>query len=227
MQKIIDMGITDKVRKDLGAKSGNRCAICKKEFFTSIDTDDFNIGDECHIVSSKPNGPRHIENYGDYDAYDNIILLCKNHHKEIDDPANLNIYTVAKLTETKKEHEKWVRQSLNPEKIEVFPLISNGTDLVSIIGGAVVVYKFNDEIKSENEAELVGGFWQEITDFMDIFLDLEPIEITRTEFSYSKLINELNESGFLVYGRKIKIPFLKKYGDETLYSAAKIYIKRK
>ena len=57
--------------------------------------------------------------------------------------------------------------------------------------------------------------------------DLQPIEITRTEFSYSKLINELNESGFLVYGRKIKIPFLKKYGDETLYSAAKIYIKRK
>lgn len=54
------MGITDKVRKDLWAKSGNRCAICKKEFFTSIDTDDFNIGDECHIVSSKPNGPRHL-----------------------------------------------------------------------------------------------------------------------------------------------------------------------
>lgn len=69
------MGITDKVRKDLWAKSGNRCAICKKEFFTSIDTADFNIGDECHIVSSKPNGPRHIENYGDYDAFDNIILL--------------------------------------------------------------------------------------------------------------------------------------------------------
>lgn len=62
---------------------------------------------------------------------------------------------------------------------------------------------------------------------MDIFLDLEPIEITRMEFSYSKLIKELNESGFMVYGRKIKIPLLKKYGDTTLYSAADIYIKRK
>jgi len=99
--------------------------------------------------------------------------------------------------------------------------------LVSIIGGSVAIYKYNDEIQSENEAELIGGFWQEITDFMDVFLDLEPIEITRTELSYSKLINELNESGFLVYGRKIKIPFLKKYGDETLFSAAKIFIKRK
>jgi len=166
-------------------------------------------------------------NYGDYDAYDNIILLCRNHHKEVDDPANLSKYTIAKLVEIKKEHEKWVRQSLNPERRATFSLISNGTDLVSIIGGSVAIDKFNDEIQSENEAELIGGFWQEITDFMDIFLDLEPIEITRTEFSYSKLIKELNESGFLVYGRKIKIPFLKKYGDATLYSAANIYIKRK
>ena len=221
------MGITDKVRKDLWAKSGNRCAICKKEFFTSIDNDDFNIGEECHIVSSKPNGPRHIENYGDYNTYDNIILLCRNHHKEIDDPANLSKYTIAKLAEIKKEHEKWVRQSLDPEKIAVFSLINNGTDLVSIIGGSVAIYKYNDEIQSENEAELIGGFWQEITDFMDIFMDLEPIEITRMEFSYNKLVNELNESGFMVYGRKIKIPFLKKYGDATLFSAAKIYIKRK
>ena len=58
-------------------------------------------------------------------------------------------------------------------------------------------------------------------------MDLEPIEITRMEFSYNKLVNELNESGFMVYGRKIKIPFLKKYGDATLFSAAQIYIKRK
>ncbi len=221
------MSIPDKVRKDLWAKSGNRCAICKKEFFTSIDTDDFNIGEECHIVSPKPNGPRHIENYGDYDAYDNIILLCRNHHKEIDDPANFSKYTVAKLAEIKKEHENWVRQSLKPKKMAVFSLINNGTDLVSIIGGSVAINKFNVEIQSENEAELIGGFWQEITDFMDIFLDLEPIEITRMEFSYSKLIKELNESGFMVYGRKIKIPLLKKYGDTTLYSAADIYIKRK
>lgn len=221
------MGITDKVRKDLWAKSGNRCAICKKEFFTKIDNDDFNIGEECHIISSKPNGPRHTENYGDYDAYDNIILLCRNHYKEIDDPANFSKYTVAKLAEIKKEHEKWVRQSLDPEKIAVFSLINNGTDLVSIIGGSVAIYKYNDEIQSENEAELIGGFWQEITDFMDIFMDLEPIEITRMEFSYNKLVNELNESGFMVYGRKIKIPFLKKYGDATLFSAAQIYIKRK
>lgn len=55
-----------------------------------------------------------------------------------------------------------------------------------------------------------------------VVADLQPIEITRMEFSYSKLIKELNESGFMVYVRKNN-PFLKKYGDATLYSAANIY----
>ena len=222
------MSISEKVRKDLWAKSGNRCAICRKEFFSCIDKEDFNIGEECHIVSSQPNGPRHIDNFGDYDSYDNIILLCRNHHKEIDDPANHSIYTVEKLTEIKREHEKWVSRCLADEKIVVLSLIQNGTDLVSIIGnGAVAIYKFNDEIKSEKDAELVGSAWQEITDFMDLSLDLEPIEVTRMEFIFSKMINELDKSGFLVYGRRIRIPFLKKYGDSSLYSAAQVYIKRK
>lgn len=222
------MSITEKTRKDLWAKSGNRCAICRKEFFSCIDKEDFNIGEECHIVSSQPNGPRHIDNYGDYDSIDNIILLCRNHHKEIDDPANLKIYTVEKLAEIKKNHEQWVSQCLANEKIVVLSLIQNGTDLVSIIGsGAVAIYKYNDEIKSKEDAELIGGAWQEITDFMDLSLDLEPIEITRMEFGFSEMIKELDKSGFLVYGKRIKIPFLKKFGDTSLYSAAQIYIKRK
>lgn len=222
------MSISDKVRKDLWAKSGNRCAICHKELFSCIDKDDFNIGEECHIVSSQPNGPRHIDNYGDYDSFDNIILLCRNHHKEIDDSANLKIYTVEKLTEIKKNHEKWVSRCLADEKIVVLSLIQNGTELVSIIGnGVVAIYKFNDEIKSKEEAELIGGAWQDITDFMDLSLDLEPIEISRMEFVFSEMINDLDKSGFLVYGRTIKMPFLKNFGDNSLYKAAQIYIKRK
>lgn len=222
------MSISDKVRKDLWAKSGNRCAICHKELFSCIDKDDFNIGEECHIVSSQPNGPRHIDNYGDYDSFDNIILLCRNHHKEIDDPANITLYSVDKLIEIKKQHEKWVSRSLADKNNVVLMLIRNGTDLVSIIGnGAVGLYKFNDEIKNMEEANLIGGTWQEISDFMDLSLDLEPIEITKMEFVFSEIINNLDKSGFLVYGRRVRVQFLKKYGDTSLYNAAQVYIKRK
>ena len=37
------MSISDKVRKDLWAKSGNRCAICRKEFFSCIDKEKISI----------------------------------------------------------------------------------------------------------------------------------------------------------------------------------------
>ena len=222
------MSISDKTRKDLWAKSGNRCAICKKEFFTSIDTDDFNIGEECHIVSSSPNGPRHIEDYGDYDSFDNIILLCRNHHKEIDDPANFRIYTVEKLSEIKKEHEKWVEKCLDTNNIVFFTLIKNGTDLVSIIGnGYSGIIKYNDEIKTEEEDDLIGGVWQDITDFMDLSLDLEPYQITKMEYTFTKMIKDLDRNGFAIYGRRCKAPLLKQYGDARMYGVAQIYIKRK
>ena len=57
------MGISSKTRKNLWAKSGNRCSICKIELFSKKKgKDEFNIGEECHIISSNTNGPRHKSN---------------------------------------------------------------------------------------------------------------------------------------------------------------------
>lgn len=107
------MNLSDKDRKQLWAKSGNRCAICKTELFHSNEEgNDFNIGEECHIISSTPNGPRHIPNYGQYDSYENLILLCCVHHKEIDDKKNVAIYPADKLYRIKEQHEAWVRDTL-------------------------------------------------------------------------------------------------------------------
>jgi hypothetical protein len=46
-KEIYNMAITSKTRKELWAKSGNRCAICKKELVNQISEDDgsFIIGD--------------------------------------------------------------------------------------------------------------------------------------------------------------------------------------
>ena len=97
------MAITDKTRKILWAKSGNRCSICKKELINKISEEgDFIVGEECHIISSQPNGPRHKENIENYDTYENLILLCRNHHKEID--SNVSTYTEEILQYIKTNH---------------------------------------------------------------------------------------------------------------------------
>ena len=111
------MSISSKTRKQLWALSGNRCAICKKLLFQKNEKgESCNVGEECHIISEKPNGPRHYSNYGDYDSYENLILLCNEHHKTIDDFSNISTYPPHKLYRIKSEHENWVERTLGKRR---------------------------------------------------------------------------------------------------------------
>lgn len=108
------MSISLKTHKLLWGKSGNRCAICKKELYeASIMTDEEAlIGDECHIVAKTNNGPRgnNPMSLEDRDKLSNLILLCKNHHKIID--SNVEDYSVTELMKIKREHDEYVQKSL-------------------------------------------------------------------------------------------------------------------
>ncbi|MFA4830486.1 MAG: HNH endonuclease [Thermodesulfovibrionales bacterium] len=78
----------------------------------ATETDDESlIGEECHIIANSTDGPRgNISTQEDLNKYDNLILLCRIHHKIIDDQPNT--YTVERLRKIKVTHEKWVRDSL-------------------------------------------------------------------------------------------------------------------
>ena len=54
------MPITDKTRKILWGRSGNRCAICKNELVIDATGQDAEsvVAEECHIISPRQNGPR-------------------------------------------------------------------------------------------------------------------------------------------------------------------------
>jgi hypothetical protein len=110
------MTISPKTHKKLWGRSGNRCAFrgCGKGLVVdATETDDESIiGQECHIVARKVNGPRGISplTSEQRDKYGNLILLCSVHHKVIDDQPGK--YTVDMLQEMKREHEEWVRTRL-------------------------------------------------------------------------------------------------------------------
>lgn len=77
------------------------------------------IGKIAHIVAHSKGGPRADESYPSekLDTYDNWILLCGTHHDTID--AAESQYSVDSLLKMKKEHESWVRDSLEVEIIAV------------------------------------------------------------------------------------------------------------
>jgi hypothetical protein len=109
------MPISLKTHKMLWGRSGNRCAICRQELVVdATETDDESlIGEESHIVAREKDGPRGNSELDDEsrDKYDNLVLLCRNHHKVVDD--QFVVYTVEKLHEIKRSHEEWIRSTLS------------------------------------------------------------------------------------------------------------------
>lgn len=114
------MSISAKTRKTLWARSGNRCAICKTELVTEQYDNDKNqiIGEECHIISSKGKGPRYKSiSDNNYDIETNLILLCRNHHREIDE--QIDTYTAQAIQKIKSDHEIWVKRSIDETQINI------------------------------------------------------------------------------------------------------------
>jgi hypothetical protein len=224
------MAILDKDRKHLWAKSGNRCAICKCELFhANPNCEDFSIGEECHIVSSQSNGPRHIDNWGCYDSYENLILLCRNHHKEIDDPANLSQYPASRLKEIKESHEVWVKSRLSQNSKsggEKVPLVLYGTELANIISGVYATERDNDPFTSREEAEYIGEIWQQISTFIDYYSDLEPIEQAPEVWNLQEMLNGMIEKGYLLFGKRVSRKQLFKNGETGFWPVAILLIKK-
>lgn len=106
--------------KILWGRSGNRCAICKIEL--TPDGEAETIGEIAHIISQSPDGPRGDEELPleKRNDYSNLILLCPNHHSEIDKrPA---FWSTQKLQELKDEHEKWVSSQLEQGLFSYSPI---------------------------------------------------------------------------------------------------------
>lgn len=210
------MTVTDKTRKALWGRSGNRCALCRRELIIdgTPKDDESIVGDECHIVSAKGQGPRCDPGFplDGIDDPQNLILLCRVHHKMVDDQSET--YTVEMLTKLKQNHEKWVSSSLAEEKTvppvrikrirENIPAhlirISAGQDLFNILDGAMGFSFENDEPKSEEEVGVLSSFFQEAQDWGDLSSDMEAGERVSAKYRLTNLLKELEDSGFWVFG---------------------------
>jgi HNH endonuclease len=92
-----------KTIKRLFALSLNKCAFSGCSL--PIEFDKTITGEVCHIFGNKPKSARYNPNLAEHElhAFDNLILLCRHHHKIIDDQPDT--YTISKLQEMKRQHE--------------------------------------------------------------------------------------------------------------------------
>jgi hypothetical protein len=100
----------------LWGRAAGRCSHpeCRIDLYEDeTETDDPTlVGENCHMVAESDDGPRAdpsvpVERRN---SYNNLILLCRNHHKVID--AQEGEYTLTRLRTMKANHEQWVREQL-------------------------------------------------------------------------------------------------------------------
>lgn len=66
------------------------------------------LGEVCHIHAQSQGGPRYdaAQNQEERNASDNLVLMCRNHHKVIDASENLIEFTAERLRAIKLAHER-------------------------------------------------------------------------------------------------------------------------
>ena len=162
--------------------------MCRRELImdgTPVD-DESIVGDECHIVSEASGGPRHDPEFHPEKLNDhaNLLLLCKNDHKLIDDQQSE--YTASRLAKIKTDHEQWVSEQLDASRSRTQPSrvrrvaestpaflrrIRSGKELLDIVTNACAFAPHYDELRNEAEDELVAGFLQDVQDWGDLGLE--------------------------------------------------------
>ena len=110
--------MSESTTRQLLVRSGGRCVLCYGELHTSEFTQQpVYLGERAHIVgrSTSTGSPRgeHDLPIALRDDPENLLLLCRSCHGEIDTPPNISTFTVELLREAKQRHEDRIAQILS------------------------------------------------------------------------------------------------------------------
>lgn len=193
------------------AQSGNICAFPECNQMLVIEEKSSRsaiVGVAAHIKGENQGAARYDKNMTDDErnSSDNLIFLCQNHHKIIDDQPI--IYTVEGLLEMKDVHKKWViektRKSLPSVtfvELEIVTkyLLSNApTDInIEIITPKEKIKK--NQLTMEVENEIISGLSRVklIKDYINQSIDSEFGEKLKQGFidEYNRLTEKENLKG--------------------------------
>jgi hypothetical protein len=208
------MPISNKTRKIIWARSGNICSICKAKL-VSDKSEPYSstvFGEECHIISQRPKGPRH-KLIDDYDVEDNLIILCANCHKSIDN--NVGYYTDEKIKEIRENHQREVRDRLiknDPNNIynkvngvTILPKVNTGKQLLELLDTTYGLMMDYEDSSDPDEIEFMSITIETLTDYADLLDSDKDLGYKISKITpLTTLLNEIDERGFAIFGEKTK-----------------------
>lgn len=153
------MSYTEKTKKILWGKSGGKCAFpeCERDL---IGKEDNIQGEICHIVARNEGGPRWRTDFlEDIDGEENLISLCSEHHKIIDDFPEK--YTEELIHQYKSEHEEIVRARMNigePWKVNFSQIYYMHIPRIEMLA-ALKGINFDGEIQRDNAFSPIAALY--------------------------------------------------------------------
>jgi hypothetical protein len=151
-----------------------------------------------------PDGPRGGQlDPAALDEYDNLILVCKTHHKVVDDQHET--FTADFLRTLKRVHEQWVRDRLEEtsDSHTVVRRLSDGRAVWALLDGALSmsVESLDEGTPEVDEAlaDLSDAFLQLLNDYLDVIPDIH-IQGMSAIRQAQRTLGELLEHGLVVLG---------------------------
>lgn len=120
--------------------------------------------------------------------------------------ANHEKWVVEKLSDVNKKEKPFRIRQVEENLPEVLFRITSGKEILNILNG-VMGYGFDhDDPLNENDLGVIARFVQTVQDYGEIMSEFEAGSRVEAAFHITKLINELDEIGYLVFGfREIRI----------------------
>ena len=183
------MLITEQDIKRLWGRAAGRCSMpgCRKQL-CPYPTPGVILGEMCHIVAESPKGPRGKSRrlQKKINEYQNLILLCSEHHIIID--AYTRTWTVQRLHKVKQDHERWVEEHLRQGTMKadvadairrIDRFLTRQRWLHGLIWADIVNARFLQSLQESEDA-----IWFNLNtrkEFRDLYLDMLDKEYGNTD----------------------------------------------
>jgi hypothetical protein len=137
-----------------------------------------------------------------------MIVLCPTHHAIVDKQTGR--YDEAELRRLKAEHEGWVkRRGPDVPRVRVrdpaagTPMVvhrvTTGGEIMGITGPGEAMLPGKPDDLEADEVELLADFFEDVTDWSDIWSEIGPGGRLRAEYGITQQLDELRAAGFVVY----------------------------
>ena len=134
-------------------------------------------------------------------TYDWLLESVRNAAEAIEEINGKNAPKAAQKQDSTKNKLPKVRVRRAPENIPPhLNRLTTGQAVLNVVCNAYEHSLGHDELETQDEVDLVGGFLQAATDWGELGFDDQPGRMVQVGFDLTKSIKELEQAGFFVFG---------------------------